>query len=375
VKCCRKIRLITKTLLFLSFAFALSSCGILWGGIQYDNSNYNYFVYVGNFTTANISVFSMDPNSGNLTEIIGSPFTTPGSWVQGMTTDPTNTYAYAVMFTTDQLSAFTISPTSGALSPMAGSPIPTTNGGWPTLVNPTGNMLYVANGGVSSITEYSLSGGFPTLAATIPSGAQPDGMLIDPTGSYLYSTNSAGPNISEYSIAPGTGLLTNIGTLGTGGGTNPSDLVQTPSGSFIYETNDINLLIYQPTPGTGLLVQVGAPVVAANQLGRIAIDPTGHFVYADCFGPPAFVTGYTADPSSGLLTPIPGSPWAVGAQAHDLIVDPTGQFLYVASRTTNNIAGFSINPVTGALTALPNSPFASATGVAPNYITAIKVLQ
>jgi DNA-binding beta-propeller fold protein YncE len=64
---------------------------------------------------------------------------------------------------------------------------------------------------------------------------------------------------------------------------------------------------------------------------------------------------------NGALTPLPGSPFAVGVQPILMTVDPVGQFLYLAN-FHQTIYGFRIGE-NGALTPLPGSPV--AVGVQP----------
>ena len=71
--------------------------------------------------------------------------------------------------------------------------------------------------------------------------------------------------------------------------------------------------------------------------------------------------GYSIDPQSGTLNPLPGFPVAVGASADSVSIDPTNQFLYVRNGRAGNVAGFELNGATGALTPMLGSPFAVGT--------------
>jgi len=44
-----------------------------------------------------------------------------------------------------------------------------------------------------------------------------------------------------------------------------------------------------------------------------------------------------------------------------LVLDPSGQFAYVANRNSNDISVFSVDGSTGALTQVSHSPFAAGT--------------
>lgn len=71
------------------------------------------------------------------------------------------------------------------------------------------------------------------------------------------------------------------------------------------------------------------------------------------------VWGYWTD-SSGNLTPVRGSPFAV-AEAEHFTIDPSGRHLYVGT-TYGGIFGYTIDARNGTLRAVPGSPFASASG-------------
>lgn len=88
------------------------------------------FAYVGNFYSNNVSAFTINATTGALTAVAGSPFATGGSF-QGNTMpivfafvnlDPSGKFAYVANAGSNSVSAFTINPTTGALTPVAGSP-------------------------------------------------------------------------------------------------------------------------------------------------------------------------------------------------------------------------------------------------------------
>jgi DNA-binding beta-propeller fold protein YncE len=70
------------------------------------------------------------------------------------------------------------------------------------------------------------------------------------------------------------------------------------------------------------------------------------------------VWGYSISAASGALTSIPGSPFAAGAFAESVAVDPSGKFAYVANGD-GTVSGYTINATSGAVTDIPGSPFAA----------------
>jgi hypothetical protein len=80
-----------------------------------------------------------------------------------------------------------------------------------------------------------------------------------------------------------------------------------------------------------------------------AVDPNG----------PGIVV-FTRNDVTGVLTPVPGSPFPSREPPSELALDFKGRFLFVGT-SLNNIEMFTVDPNTGALQEVPNSPFASPT--------------
>ena len=78
-----------------------------------------------------------------------------------------------------------------------------------------------------------------------------------------------------------------------------------------------------------------------------------HFVYtANAAGNPSTVSALSSDSSTGVLTPISGSPYNTGMGSTALAKDPKRSHIYVANTQSGDISAFSMNTTTGALTPL-----------------------
>jgi 6-phosphogluconolactonase len=78
------------------------------------------------------------------------------------------------------------------------------------------------------------------------------------------------------------------------------------------------------------------------------------------------VSAYRIDNQSGNASLLVGSPYLAGNSPSSVVVNPSGQFLYVANEADNTISLFSINSTTGALTeVLPRT----TTGLSPGFMT------
>ena len=251
--------------------------------------------------------------------------------------------------------AFNVNTSSGALTPVSGSPFDATSSSNPNTaasatvsVNRAGTLLFSANnmsqgsnlaGWEVDVFTINAKDGSLIFQSTTPGGSTGStlaAMMVDPSGRFLYASNGAGQGIFGYSIAP-SGNLTLI---------------------------------------------AGSPFSAANVPGEIAIDGQSRFLYVgDQSGA---VWGFSINSSSGVLSPVPGSPYQVRAavQASGKVplvmspaITPSGQFLYVADLANNQIDSFSVDQNSGALTAIGSpakgqatSPFAITVDPSGKYV-------
>jgi len=148
-------------------------------GLAVDGSD--SFLYVANpsannpppytTTVGNISGFSIDPNSGALTPVLGSPFVaTNGTGPTVIAVDPTSKFVYATTAGSSfSIWCFTINPTNGQLSAATSSPFSVAAGNLFALFDPSGNYLYIGNQTANGIEGYTYNGS--TGAVTAISGS------------------------------------------------------------------------------------------------------------------------------------------------------------------------------------------------------------
>jgi DNA-binding beta-propeller fold protein YncE len=107
------------------------------------------FAYVTNYDTQSgqpytLSGFAVDPTSGGLAPIAGSPFTA-GQAPNSIAIDPGGQFLYAANVGSFNVSGYGINATTGAITPIAGSPFSTGDNPEGLVVNSSGKFLYVAN--------------------------------------------------------------------------------------------------------------------------------------------------------------------------------------------------------------------------------------
>jgi 6-phosphogluconolactonase len=160
-------------------------------GLAVDGSE--KFLYVANpaasnppplSTRGNISGFNINPSSGALTPILGSPFTaTNGNGPSAITVDPSGKFVYATTpGSSFSIWCYTITPTNGQLLAVTNSPFSLTAGGLFALIDPSGNYFYIGSQDANGIAGYTydLSTGTPTAITGSPfsTGAAPGKMVL-----------------------------------------------------------------------------------------------------------------------------------------------------------------------------------------------------
>ena len=179
-----------------------------------------------------VFVSSIDPASGALTPVPGSPFLA-GRFTIGVGADASSRFVYAANKWSGDISAFTLDATTGGLTPVSGSPFPVTAIPASISVHPSGRFLYVSKVGFGSgISAYMIDGA--TGALTLVPGSETatpannwQGTL-DPSGRFYFAVNNFYPNIahsvSAFTVDLTTGLLTEAPGSPFNTGTDPYSL-------------------------------------------------------------------------------------------------------------------------------------------------------
>jgi 6-phosphogluconolactonase len=339
------------------------------------------FAYAANSGDNTISVYSIDSATGALTAV-GAPVPT-GASPYAMAVRPDGKYVYVVNEISNNVSVYAVDAASGALTAIPDSPFAAGVAPQALTFDPSGAYLYVANNGSDNLSAFAVDAGTGALAplstATYATGTGPsavvdsNGESVSSEGGFVFVANNGGSNnISVFAITAGTGALTPVVGSPFAAGGSPHSLVLTPfrawdyGAVFLYTANfdgtSSTISGFSVDPDTGALTALSGSPFAEPAGNCIATDLTGTFLYVT---PGASVVGYSID-ASGLLTALTGFPVASGTNASSVTVDPSNQFLYVASRGSANISGYQLNADNGELTAIPGSPFAAGSQLTPS---------
>jgi 6-phosphogluconolactonase (cycloisomerase 2 family) len=318
------------------------------------------FAYVANFDST-LSLYRVDGSTGILTPNGTLPLG-DSVFPNSLAADPQHKFLYTANLNNFSISAFAIDPAAGTLSALSGSPF-SAQLPWTLAVDPSSRFLYVASGPGSSLT-YSLdASGIPTYVAQTPQASGGAiGIAIAPSGKFVYTANVNANTVSFYGVDATSGALTLAGQVATG--PNPGSIVLDPLGKFLFvpNKNGQSVSVYSIDPNTGVPTVVpGSPFATGQIPDAVSVHPSGNFAYVVNQASNS-ISAFTVD-SSGVLSPIPGSPFAIpdGSGPAAASVDPLGKWLYIVNQSTNNVSFFAIDSASGALT----SQGSIATGANP----------
>lgn len=173
--------------------------------VSVDNSG--KFVYVADYTANNIHAFTIDPRSGALSSIAGSPFAA-GIAPSRVTLSNDGKFAYVPNAgPPGSVSAYHIDGSSGALTAVVGSPFAAPDYVSYVTLDPSGKFAYAGGGNLSAYRIDSSSGALISIAGS-PYSIQGGAMTIDPTGQFAYFVNANSNQVMAYRIDGGSGALT-----------------------------------------------------------------------------------------------------------------------------------------------------------------------
>ncbi len=341
--------------------FLICASIAIWTGC---GSNSSRFLYAAIPASNQIVVYREDPNSGILTQLVGSPITA-GSAVQSIVIHPSNKFLFAANAGEDDVSLFTISSTGALNEVTPRTPVGTS----PTLLamDSAGAFLYVGNSGSRNLSVFSINASTspPTLTEVTGSpfqiGLSPINMTVSPSGGFLYVTGTASPGFIEaFTLNQGFPSVVSGSPFLTGGG--PYGLVIAPSGGFLYIGNKLDNSISEFTLNAdGSLTQFPNSPIGEQFAGPVAlfVDKSGKYMYVANQGS-SNLAGFSIG-SDGALTLLTTSPFATGTQPSVIAADSGGKYLFVGNQTSPAVQSFSLDAGTGTLTSvakytLPGAP-------------------
>ena len=218
------------------------------------------------------------------------------------------------------------------------------------------------------------SSGTLTMAQSTPNSPNTQSSAltaaIDPSGTFFYEAGDTG--LFAFTINRQNGNLTEMSTSPYRGSVTFESIAVDQLGKFVYayDGSDGAVYAFSIQAGTGQLTEIAGSPFAAGASGtlsltpanRVAISQDDKYLYV---GTGSGIDAYSIDASTGVLTTVSGSPFAVTAGAGLALVAPSSGYLYETIGDVPNapgIYGYSIDSSSGALTSISGSPFGTGCG-------------
>jgi 6-phosphogluconolactonase len=216
-------------------------------------------------------------------------------------------------------------------------------------VTPTRFVAYVSGG--ANINWYDVdktTGAFTTISqiAAFRTGAN----FLAFHGNYLYAVTS-GNRVGGYSIDPATAGLTFINDVASGG-TGPAHVAIDATGTNVlvanYSSGHIAVMRVQ---AGGMLAATTGPILAGGMAHQIITDPSNQYVVVPCLGDNK-VAQYVFNAGTGALTAntVPQVNTATGAGPRHITFTPDGKRAYLINELNSTLTAMSFDTTTGRLT-------------------------
>ena len=337
----------------------------------------DYLVYVGTYTgprSEGIYAYRFEESTGKLVPLGLAASTVNPSF---LAVDPSRRYLYAVNEIGNYkgeknggVSAFTIDHETGKLT-FLDEVVSRGAGPCHVSLDKTGRYVMVANYSSGSVAV------FPVLE---------DGRLGDATafdqrhGSSVNHEQQEGPHAHSIGVTPDNRFVLSAdlgldellvyrfdashGTLAPGkppfakihAGSGPRHFAISPNGKFVYVISEMGSMLtafsYNAARGTLHELQeistLPKDFKGESNCAEVVVHPSGKFLYGSNRGHDSIAV-FAIDGRKGTLTA--GEHVSTqGKTPRNFAIDPTGKYLFAANQDTNSIVVFRIDPHTGRLT-------------------------
>jgi 6-phosphogluconolactonase len=317
------------------------------------------FVYVGGYAPQ-IAAFTFDAQTGKLTATGTTAFAGSPSF---LAVDPRHRYLYAVDEDNSEVAAFAIDGGSGALSAVGNRVSSGGSGPAHLSVDGTGKWVLTANydSGHIAVLPIASNGSVGAAASPLKAGTNAHMIVTDPANKSVLVPCLGSEYVAQYHFDAGTGKLT-ANTPATAspvvpntpaGKWGPRHLAFHPNGQWVYLINETSLTLtsyrYDAAAGT-LAPQSTVSTLPPNaakpgySTAEVVVHPTGKWVYGSNRGHNSIaVFAIDGAGKATLTTTVPSG----GATPRSFTIDPTGTWMLVANQDGNNVVVYRIDATTG----------------------------
>jgi len=337
----------------------------------------DYLVYIGTYTgpkSQGIYVYKLAAATGKLTPLgLAAEANNPSF----LAVHPNHRYLYAVDEISDYqgkkaggVSAFSIDRATGKLRPLNAVP---SGGPGPchVSVDQTGKYVFVANYEVGSVAAFPIlaDGRLGKASAFLPhtghsvdrkrqEGPHAHSIYPSPDNRFVVSADLGTDQIYVYRFDATKGTLepNDPPSAAVPPGSGPRHFAFSPSGKFAYAIEEMgsSLTAFSYDAARGVLAPretistVPKDYKGYNDCAELMMHPSGKFLYGSNRGHDS-ITVFALDPLKGTPTPIQYVPTG-GKEPRGFGIDPTGSYLIAGNQNTNSLVVFRIDAKTGRLT-------------------------
>ena len=253
------------------------------------------FLYITDFSGNDVTQLDINASSGNLSVPVSLSIVIPTNPTNIFATDkgpvslvmsPTAPFLFAANQTAGKCTAYTVDPGTGSLGVIAGSPFPIVPASHPSSVaiSPTGNFLFVANATEGTIAVFNIGGNGVLAQAGLPTsvgaGATPTSIAVEHSGRFLYVTDPAHNAVLGFSDSDRRSAFPNQGSPFAAGAA-PIGLGIDPQGALLFAANSgsNNVSAYAIDSSSGALGEVsGSPFRHRRRWTFCRCGGCGHFL-------------------------------------------------------------------------------------------------
>ncbi len=329
------------------------------------------YVYVGSETRTEgghrregITVYRMDPESGQLTQVQKAE---SGETPSFLAVHPNRRFLYAINEVREgRATAFAIDPASGQLRLLNTAPV---KGLGPCYISITadGRWALVANygGGSVSVLPIQPDGTVGAAAATVQhqgkgddpkrqEGPHAHSIIPSPDGRFVLAADLGTNRVYVYRLEKdGTLTPNDPPALVAEPGAGPRHMAFHPNGRFLYVANELNntVVVYAWDAAAGTLKKLQAlPTLpeefqSYNIVADIHLTPDGRYLYVSNRGHDS-LSAFRVSADGSSLERV-GFVSTGGHWPRNFTLDPDGKFLIVANQESSSLVLFKINPTTG----------------------------
>ncbi len=270
-----------------------------------------------------------------------------------------------------QVTAYSVDQTSGQLKLLNQQPTQGVNGVHLD-IDATNRVLAVANyatgtlvilpikpdGSLGPVSDMATLSGEPGPHRTEQASSHPHHCPFDRTGRFIVVPDKGFDRVFVYRLDAQAGKLMpgNPPSVVSRSGSAPRHVDFHPTRPWAYVINELNSTMttyrFEPEKGTLEPIQILPtlpPTYTGNNSGaEVVVAPSGRFVYGSNRGHDSIVI-FAVGENTGELTPIAWEP-TQGRTPRFFGLDPSGSHLYAANQNSDTIVILQVNEATGRLT-------------------------